>query len=141
MPDEYAKNPQAPAAEGAPQPREEAGNLPMDGINIPLVATVVACFVALLAVLIISLQAAFYNYQAGERTRKTLSQEDPHTELGALLAEQRRELKDGPSARRLAAGAGGATSTSAASQVKRDVKPIEEAMRLVSREYSEGRVP
>jgi hypothetical protein len=129
-----------PGGEAEPGRREEGGSPQMDDINIPLVAVVVACFVALVTVGIIALQAAYFHYQAGERARKTLAQEDVHAELGAILAGQRQELQRGPSERRLAA-AGVATATGAATHMPRDTKPIEEAMRVVSREYQGRRTP
>jgi hypothetical protein len=137
MQDEHAKSLEMAVA-ASPATSDPQSNLRMDDINIPLVAVVVACFVAVVAVVIIFLQAAFYTYRAGEQARKTLPQEDVHTELGAMLAEQRRELERGPGERRLAAGG---TATSAASQAKRDAVPIGEAMRVVSGEYSERRLP
>jgi hypothetical protein len=143
MQDEQAQHSANAGGNGAHAPREEPGNLLMDDINIPLVATAVAFFVVLLTVVIIGLQAVFYHYDTGERERKTLSQDDPRTELGALLADQWKELHAGFDARRLATAAATASApaTVAASQSKPDWKPIDEAMQLVAQSYSQGRTP
>ena len=149
MQEEHAKNPEMPAAGAVGEPREEQSNLMMDDINIPVVATAVAFFVVLLSVVVISLQAAFYHYAASERQRKTLPQEDKGTELGAMLADQRQELYVGPDARRLAQAAatgsapstGSATATGAIAQGGGKWLPIDEAMRMVSREYERRRLP
>lgn len=154
MQDKHAKNSEVPAAGAVSEPREEQSNLMMDDINIPVVATAVALFVVLLAVVVISLQAAFYHYAASERQRKTLPQEDKGTELGAMLAEQRQELYVGLDARRVAqatatgsAPATGSVATGIAPvlgtlpQGGGNWLPIDEAMRTVSREYERRRLP
>ena len=122
-----------------PVRREEGGNIQMDDINIPLVTVIVAFFAILLAVTIVSLQAWFYNQQTAERESKILPQDDPRTELGAILAKQRQELHEGGFARPavpVATAPGAATSSQpvAARRI-----PIDQAMQLVISEYNAGR--
>jgi len=139
MHDEHARN--ANNASEAHEPREEQSNLMMDDINIPMVATSVAFFVVLLAVTIIGLQAAFYNYEAAERKSKQLPQEDPRTELGASLRAQREQLHV-PFAARMQAQApatGSAPASLAATQGNPNWVSIDTAMQLVSKDYSQAK--
>jgi hypothetical protein len=129
------------AAHDAPiAPREEQSNMMMDDINIPMVATGVAFFAVFLAVLIVSLQAWFYTYQAAERRAKTLPQESPESPLGSLLQMQRKELHDPPGIARklpgLAAGTAPGASTAKAPDHYR--MPIDAAMQGVMNEYAQG---
>lgn len=131
------------APELVPHPvrREEGGNVQMDDINIPLVATVVAFFAVFLAVAIVSLQAWVYHYQAWEQASKTLPQEDPKTQLGAILAAQRADLH-APAGPVLHVEATAATKAAGSTQaVKPPVKmriPIDQAMRIVAEDYAKG---
>jgi hypothetical protein len=99
----------------------------------------------LLTVTIIGLQAWFYNSRAAEIAEKTLSQEDRGTELGAMLYSQRQQLNDPagyirPASAPAATTASTTQTTSAtASQASpRYHVPIDVAMEMVSRQYSEG---
>src|SRR5436190_5717757 len=136
MHDEHAQNQNAPEAH---EPREEQSNLMMDDINIPMVATSVAFFVVLLAVTIIGLQAAFYEYEAAERRSKTLPQEDARTVLGALLQNQREQSHVPFNARRPTEAQATATGSAPASQGNPKWVSIDDAMQLVSREYSQAK--
>jgi hypothetical protein len=71
---------------------EPGSNMQMDDINIPLVAVTVAFFGVFLLVLVIGLQAWFYNYDNAERLAKTVKQGDPSTELGVMLESNHEEL-------------------------------------------------
>ena len=145
MHDEDAKE----TPQGREPPREERGNLRMDDINIPMVATGVVFFAVVLGVMIIALQAWFYNKQASERQRKLLPQEDARTELGALLQRQREELQVAPGTQRahprLAVAAteaapGTVAGTTVASTGTKPEKlwiPIETAMKVVARQYGQ----
>jgi hypothetical protein len=126
---------EAKAPEVVPHPvrKEPGGNVQTDDINIPMVAVFVAFFAVLLAVTITGLQAWFYNYQAAERAAKTAPQDDPSTELGAILHEQRAELTT-PGLARPAPGA-----TGAATQNRPNRVPIDQAMADVVAAYARSR--
>jgi hypothetical protein len=71
---------------------EEDAHTQTDDINIPLVAVSVAFFAVLMLVLVIGIQAWFYNVDTAERERKILPQGSAGTALGDMLANQRAEL-------------------------------------------------
>jgi hypothetical protein len=123
--------PQAPEFVPHPVRKEDGHDVQTDDINIPMVAIFVAFFAILLAVVIISLQAWFYGFQEAERQRKLAPQESTLTALGAMLEEQRTELRQGPSAART-----GATTNPAAGRPR--TVPIEQAMIIVANEYRTG---
>ena len=116
----------------SPPPAEGAPRAPLDDINIPAVAVAVALFAAVLAVLIVSLQAVFQNADARETQGKTLLQEDPRSDLGKLLARQRAELTVSPKDRKNPRESPTAT---ASSQPAAQWIPIDTAMQVVAREY------
>jgi hypothetical protein len=68
------------------------GHAQSDDINTAIVAVVVGFSAATLAVVVIALQAWFYNSDAAEHARKTVPQYDPSTALGALVTKQTDEL-------------------------------------------------
>jgi hypothetical protein len=71
---------------------EEDAHVQTDDINIPLVAVSVAFFAILMLVLVLGLQAWFYNADNAERAAKMIPQGAPGTPLGDMLANQRAEL-------------------------------------------------
>ncbi len=71
---------------------EEDAHTQTDDINIPLVAVSVAFFAVLMLVLVLGLQAWFYNADRAERAAKMVDQGAPGTELGDMLLKQRAEL-------------------------------------------------
>jgi len=120
---------------------EPGGNVQMEDINIPVVAISVAFFAVLLAVGIVTLQAWIYNAAAAEKSAKTLAQEDPRTELGGTLARQRSQLAGipdpAPATLPAATATATTTATAAATQPKLRI-PVQTAMQLVAKQYSEG---
>jgi hypothetical protein len=125
----------APAVPGATQ-----GHL--EDINVRLVAVTVGCFVVALAVLIGALEVGYRNASSREQQAKFLPQEDMRTDLGKLLAAQRAELHEGLDSTRVIAtttapSTGTAPVTTAASQPARRWISIDNAMRVVAREYQD----
>lgn len=86
----------APEFVDQPVRPEPGSNMQMDDINIPLVAVSVAFFAVCLLVLVIGLQAWFYNYDNAEREAKTVAEGAPGTELGAMLENAHAELYGKP---------------------------------------------
>jgi hypothetical protein len=118
--------------------REEGGNVQHDDINIPLVATMVAFFGALLAVTIVSLQAWIYAQQAAETEAQTVKQpdRDPSTWLGAILTGQRKEIETtGP----VRDTTGGTTKPGVTPPPPKQRITIEQAMQLVEANYKRPR--
>jgi hypothetical protein len=119
----------------------------MDDINVPLVAVTVGLFAVTVVVVVVFLQAYYRNVAAREIAVKTRVQEDPTTDLGRMLAEQRAELHVGLNRKRematvpamgAASGAVTATTTAASRPARRWI-PIDTAMRVVAEDYREGR--
>jgi hypothetical protein len=125
----------APAVPGG-----EAAQGHLEDINVRLVAVTVGCFVVALAVLIGALEVGYRRASLREQEAKFLPQEDLRTDLGKLLAAQRAELHEGLDPTRVIAtttapATGTAPATAAASQPARRWISIDNAMRVVAREY------
>src|SRR5579871_4195319 len=71
---------------------EPGSNMQMDDINIPLLAVTVTFFAVFLLILVIGLEAWFYNYDNEERLAKTVAEGAPGTELGAMLDNAHAEM-------------------------------------------------
>jgi hypothetical protein len=100
----------------------------------------VISFAVGLAVLIGALEVWYRNANQREQQSKYLAQEDLRTDLGKLLAAQRAELHYGLDPIRAAAtttapSTGSAPASATASQPARRWISIDNAMRLVAREY------
>jgi hypothetical protein len=121
--------PKAPEVVPHPVRPEPGASTQSEDINIPLVTLMVSFFAVALAVLIVGLQAWFYNYDAFEREAKQVSQGAPGTELGAQLAKAHRELY-GEASWNDRPGMGEKNKIRRIS--------IDRAMTLVSQEYGQG---
>jgi hypothetical protein len=120
-----------------PVRKEDGHDVQTDDINIPLLGIFVVFFAVLLAVVIVSLQAWFYNVQANDRAAKMRPQESTDTELGSMLAQQRAELHTPGLARDTSPPATGPANTSAPnSNAQRHRRmTIDEAMKLTVANY------
>ena len=105
---------------------EEDSHTQTDDINIPLVAVSVAFFAVLMLVLVLGLQAWFYNADNAERTAKTIPQGTPGTALGDMLANQHAELY----------GDKGAANPRMGKDSKAVRIPISDAMDAVVKQYA-----
>ena len=114
--------------------KEDGHDVQTDDINIPLLGIFVVFFAVLLSVVIVSLQAWFYNVQAAERERKLAPQESVSTELGRLLADQRSELHT-PGLARDTNPPGTAPASNAANIQRHRRISIDEAMKLTVSNY------
>lgn len=105
---------------------EEDAHTQTDDINIPLVTVSVAFFAVLMLVIVLGIQAWFYNVAAAERVAKTVDQGAPGTSLGDMLAKQRSELY--------------VEKPTLNDRMGKDSKamriPIDQAMDLVTRQYA-----
>jgi len=136
----HPNEPKAPEVVPHPVRKEPGGNVQTDDINIPILATFVAFFAVLLAVVIISLQAWFYGVQARERLAKTAPQESKGTELGDTLARQREQLTKAGMVYGLPPGATmPATTTGASAPAARKHISIDDAMTQVADRYKGGK--
>jgi len=120
-----------------PVRKEDGHDVQTDDINIPLLGIFVVFFAVLLSVVIVSLQAWFYNVQATERAAKLASQESPATELGHLLQAQRAELHSSGLARENtpAASAPASNAAAPATAPRHNRIPIDQAMKIVVSSY------
>jgi hypothetical protein len=107
---------------------EPGGHTQAEDINIPLLTLSVFFFAAFLVVVIVGLQAWFYNYSEAERAAKQVPQGAPGTVLGDLLAQHDRDLHAAPGWNdRLPGGEG--------KKIRR--VPIDQAMQFTVTQYAQ----
>jgi hypothetical protein len=108
---------------------EPGGHTQAEDINIPLLTVSVVFFAAFLVVVVVGLQAWFYNYAEGERVAKQLPQGHPETDLGRRYAVYDRDLH-------APAGWNDRMEGGEAKKIRR--VPIEEAMKFTVNQYAQN---
>jgi hypothetical protein len=108
--------------------QEPGASTQAEDINIPLVAISVAFFGAFLLVVIVGLQAWFYNYDEAEHVAKQVPQGGPGTPLGEELATYNHDLYS-------PAGWNDRIPGGEASKIRR--VPIDQAMKFTVTKYAQ----